>query len=163
VRSRIGAWALEQLDDGDRDVMRGFPSSHELDLGGGRRLLAVHGTPQSFLDTIEPGASEGELGDLLGDAMALAAGHTHVQWQRRVGERVVLNPGRIGGPFGGRELRSTRSDFDGTAEYALLTAERDALSVEHHRVDYSLEELRRAILESRMPCGEEAARLLNVS
>ena len=163
VRSHIGAWALEQLADGDRDLVRGFVPSHELDLDGGRRLLAVHGTPDSFLDTIEPDASEAELAGLLGDATALAAGHTHVQWQRRVGERVVLNPGRVSGPLGGRELRSVRSDFDGAADYALLTVERDGLSVELRRVEYPLDELRRAILDSRMPGAEELTRVLDVS
>jgi predicted phosphodiesterase len=163
ARSRMGAWALEQLDEGDRDVVRGFAATHEVELGGGRRLLAVHGTPTSTVDTIEPGARERELLDLLGDAAALAAGHTHVQWQRRLGERIVFNPGRVGGPFGGRELPSTKSDHDGTAEYAILTADESGLSVEFRRVDYSLEELRRALLASGMPHAEEAAKLLGVS
>jgi predicted phosphodiesterase len=163
VRSRLGAWSLEQLDEGDRDVVRGFARRHELDLGRGRRLVCVHGTPDSFLDTIEPDASETELAELLGDAAALAAGHTHVQWQRRVGERVVVNSGRVSGPLGGRELRSVRSDFDGTSEYALLAVEGDELSVDLRRVEYPLDELRRAILDSGMPHAEESARLLDVS
>ena len=163
ARSRMGAWALEQLDESDRDVMRGFAPTHELELGGGRRLLAVHGTPTSTLDTIEPDASEAELAELLGDAAALAAGHTHLQWQRRVGERVVLNAGRVSGPFGGRELPSPKSDHDGTAEYAILTADETGLSVALGSVGYSLEELRRVTLASGMPHAEEAARLLDVS
>ncbi|HYZ76014.1 MAG TPA: metallophosphoesterase family protein [Gaiellaceae bacterium] len=163
ARSRMGAWALEQLDEADRDLMRGFAATHELELGGGRRLLAVHGTPTSTLDTIEPDASEAELAELLGEAAALAAGHTHLQWQRRLGERVVLNPGRVGGPFGGRELPSAKSDHDGTGEYAILTADETMLSVELRHVDYSLEELRRVTLASGMPHAEEAAQLLDVS
>jgi putative phosphoesterase len=159
LRSRLGAWTLGQLDDDERHLIRGFVPSHELDLGGGRRLLSVHGTPDSFLDTIEPDASEAELAELLGDATALAAGHTHVQWQRRLGGRVVLNPGRVSGPLGGRELRSVRSDFDGTSEYALLTVDGDEVSVELRRVDYPLVEFRRAVLESGMPRAEQ----LNVS
>ena len=163
ARSRMGAWALKQLGEADREVMCGFAATHELELGDGRRLLAVHGTPTSSLDGIDSEASEDELAELLGDAAALAAGHTHLQWQRRVGERVVLNPGRVGGPFGGRELPSTRSDHDGTAEYAILTEDDGGLSVELCRVGYSLEELRRALLESGMPHAEESARLLDVS
>lgn len=155
LRDRHGAWTLAQLDDDDRELVRGFAPTHELDLGEGRRLLCVHGTPTSFLDKIDPDASEAELRELLGDAAALAAGHSHVQWCRRVGDRVVLNPGRVGGPLGGRKLATFRSDFDGTADYALLTAERDALSVELRRVEYPLEELRREL--------EELTRLLELS
>jgi predicted phosphodiesterase len=154
-RSRHGAWTLEQLDDDDRELIRGFPPAHELDIDEGRRLRCVHGTPTSFLEKIDPDASEAELRELLGDAAALAAGHSHVQWYRRVGDRVVLNPGRVGGPLGGRKLETFRSDFDGAADYAILTAEGDELSVELRRVEYSLEELRRAL--------EELTRLLELS
>jgi predicted phosphodiesterase len=163
LRSLLGAWTLAQLDEGDREVIRGFVPTHELDLGGGRRLLSVHGTPTSFLDTIKPEASDAELEELLGDAAALAAGHTHVQWQRRVGDRVVVNPGRVSGPLGGRKLRSLRSDFDGTADYAILTAEGDELSVELRSVAYPLDELRRAILDSGMPRTEQLTRLVKLS
>jgi predicted phosphodiesterase len=147
LRSRLGAWALAQLDEDDRELIRGFAPTHELDLGDGRRLLCVHGTPSSFLETIDPDASETELRELLGDAAVLAAGHTHVQWQRRIGERVVFNPGRVGGPLGGRELRSERSDFDGIADYAVLTVDGDELTVDLRSVEYPLEELRSAIDE----------------
>lgn len=154
-RSRLGAWTLAQLDEDDRELVRGFAPALELDLGGGRRLRCVHGTPTSFLEKIDPDASETELRGLLGDAAALAAGHSHVQWQRRVGERLVFNPGRVGGPLGGRKLATFRSDFDGTADYAVLTAAGDELTVELRRVDYALEELRRAL--------EELTRLADVS
>jgi putative phosphoesterase len=155
LRERLGAWTLAQLDEDDRELVRGFAPAHELDLGGGRRLLCVHGTRSSFLEKIDPDASEAELRELLGDAAALAAGHSHVQWQRRIGERVVFNPGRVGGPLGERKLATFRSDFDGTADYAVLTAEGDELTVELHRVEYPLEELRRGL--------EELTRLADVS
>jgi predicted phosphodiesterase len=122
LRDWLGAWTLAQLDEDDRELVRGFAPTLELDLGGGRSLLCVHGTPLSFLEKIDPDASETELRELLDDAAALAAGHSHVQWQRRLGDRVVFNPGRVGGPLGGRKLATLRSDFDGTADYAVLTA-----------------------------------------
>jgi putative phosphoesterase len=155
LRSRLGAWTLAQLDEDDRELVRGFAPTHELDLGGGRRLLCVHGTPTSFLEKIDPDASEVELRELLGDVAALAAGHSHVQWQRRIGDRLVFNPGRVGGPLGGRKLATFRSDFDGTADYAVLTADGGELAVELRRVAYPLEELRRGL--------EELTRLVNVS
>ncbi|HZC28633.1 MAG TPA: metallophosphoesterase family protein, partial [Gaiellaceae bacterium] len=66
LRSRLGAWTLAQLDEDDREVVRGFAPTLELDLGNGRRLRCVHGTPMSFLDKIDPDASEPELRALLG-------------------------------------------------------------------------------------------------
>jgi putative phosphoesterase len=162
-RSDMGEWARERLGDDGLAALAALPDTLKLELGDGGRLLCVHGTPTSRIDKVEPTATDEELAALLGDATVLAAGHTHEQWQRRVGERVILNPGRIFGPFGGRVLRSTRSDFDGTADYAVLTSEAGTLSVELRRVDYSLEELRRVTLESGMPHAEEAAGRLDVS
>ena len=151
LRSDMGEWARERLGEDGLAAVAAFPDTYELELGDAGRLLCVHGTPTSRIDPIEATATDEELADLLGDARVLAAGHTHEQWQRRVGDRIVLNAGRISGPFGGRVLRSTRSDFDGTADYAVLTADRGTLSVELGRVEYSLEELHRAVRESGMP------------
>jgi putative phosphoesterase len=162
VRSDLGEWARERLGEDGLGAVAAFPDTYELELGDGRRLLCVHGTPTSRIEKVEPTARDEELVELLGHATVLAAGHTHEQWQRQVGERLVVNPGRISGPFGGRVLRSTRSDFDGTADYAVLTAEAGSLSVELRRVEYPLEELRRVTLESGMPHAEEAASRLGL-
>jgi putative phosphoesterase len=150
-RSDLGEWARERLGEDGLAALAACPDTYELELGDRGRLLCVHGTPTSRVDAVESTATEEELAELLGDAAALAAGHTHEQWQRRIGDRIVLNPGRISGPFGGRRLRSTRSDFDGTADYAVLTTEPDRLSVELRRTEYSLDELRRVVRESGMP------------
>jgi putative phosphoesterase len=160
-RSDMGEWARERLGDDGLEALAAFPDTYELELGDAGRMLCVHGTPTSRIDKVDSTAPDEELVELLGDATVLAAGHTHEQWQRRVGERLVLNPGRISGPFGGRMLSSTRSDFDGTADYAVLTAEAGGLSVELGRVAYSLEELRRVTRESGMPLAEEVARRLS--
>jgi putative phosphoesterase len=160
-RSDMGEWARECLGDDGLALLAELPDTLELELGNGRRLLCVHGTPWSRIEKVEPTATDEELAELLRDATVLAAGHTHEQWQRRVGERLVLNPGRIFGPFGGRVLRSTRSDFDGTADYAVLSVDGDRLSVDLRRVSYSLDELRRVTLESRMPHAEEVVRRLS--
>jgi putative phosphoesterase len=163
VRSDLGEWARERLGADGLAAVAAFPDTYELELGDGRRLLCVHGTPTSRIDKVEPTARDEELAALLGDATVLAAGHTHEQWQRQVGERLVVNPGRVSGPFGGRVLKSTRSDFDGNADYAVLTAEAGSLSVDLRRVAYSLDELRRITLESGMPHAEKVTRLLDVS
>jgi putative phosphoesterase len=160
-RSDLGEWARERLGEDGLAALAALPDTYELDLGDGGRLLCVHGTPTSRIDRVDATATDEELLELLGDATVLAAGHTHEQWQRRVGERVVLNSGRISGPFCGRVMRSTRSDFDGTADYAILTAEAGGLSVELGRVEYPLHEFRRVTLESGMPHAEEAARRLS--
>jgi predicted phosphodiesterase len=161
-RSDIGAWARERLGDQGLAALAALPDACELELGDRGRLLCVHGTPTSRIDRLEAAAPEEELLELLGDAAALAAGHTHEQWQRRVGDRLVLNPGRVGKDFGAVFDGDLR-DLDGSAQYAVLSVEAGRLSVDLRRVPYSLEEVRRVTLESGMPHAAEAARRLDVS
>jgi predicted phosphodiesterase len=161
-RSAIGAWARGQLGEDGLAALAALPDTAELELDGGGRLLCVHGTPTSRVDRVEATAPDQELLELLGDAAVLAAGHTHEQWQRQVGKRLVLNPGRVGKDFGA-VFEGDLRDLDGSAQYAVLTAEGGRLEVDLRRVSYSLEELRRVTVESGMPHGEEAARRLDVS
>ena len=161
-RSDIGEWARERLGEDGLAAVAAFPDAYELELGDGGRLLCVHGTPTSRVDRVEATATDDELLDLLGDARVLAAGHTHEQWQRRVGDRLVLNPGRVGKDFGAVLEGDTR-DLDGAAEFAILSVDGSGLWVDLRRVPYSLAELRRVTLESGMPYAEEAARRLDVS
>lgn len=161
-RSDIGAWARGRLGDAGLAALAAFPDTYELELGDGGRLLSVHGTPTSRVDRVEATATDEELASFLGDATVLAAGHTHEQWQRRVGERLVLNPGRVGKDFGA-VLEGDIRDLDGAAEYAILSAEGPRLAADLRRVPYSLAELRRVTLESGMPHAAEAAGRLDVS
>ena len=161
-RSDIGEWARGRLGDDGLAAVAAFPDTYELELGEGGRLLCVHGTPTSRVDRVEATSTAEELAELLGDATVLAAGHTHEQWQCRVGHRLVLNPGRVGKDFGAVLEGDTR-DLDGTAEYAILSVDGSRLSADLLRVPYSLEELRRVTLESGMPHAAEAARRLDVS
>jgi predicted phosphodiesterase len=160
-RSDIGAWARERLGEDGLAALAACHDTYELELGDRGRLLCVHGTPTSRVDRIESTAPDDELLRLLGEATVLAAGHTHEQWQRRVGDRLVLNPGRAGKDFAAAIEGDTR-DLDGTAQYAVLSME-GRPTVALQSVPYSLEELRRVALESGMPHAEEAARHLDVS
>ena len=159
-RSDIGAWARERLGDERLAALAAFPDTYELELGDGGRMLCVHGTPTSRVARVESTAPDDELLELLGDATVLAAGHTHEQWQRRIGDRLVLNPGRVGKDFGA-VLDGDMRDLDGVAHFAVLSVEGSRLSADLRRVPYSLDELRRVTLESGMPHAEEAARRLS--
>jgi predicted phosphodiesterase len=159
ARSDIGAWALEQLGPDRIAFLDGFEPWVELDLGGGERILCVHGTRESYVEQIRPGATNDELDALAAGAQLLAHGHTHVQWFRRTWTTTVFNPGRIGGDLD-RVLRGPEHDLDGTAEYAVVTAGAPGVAVDLRRVRYDLDALRRSIHESGMPHAREALRRL---
>ena len=71
----------------------------------------------------------------------LAFGHTHLPWQRRVDDVLLVNTGSVGRP----------KDGDPRAGYTLLAFDEDAVRAEHIRVPYDVERTAHAILESDLP------------
>ncbi len=103
-------WSQAQLSKEQLDFHRSFQPTVELDLGGGRSLLAFHGTPRSRNEIVGPWMDEEAFREPFADvdATVLAGGHTHQQWARRLGDRYYVNPGSVGLAYDhhqtGREL-----------------------------------------------------------
>jgi putative phosphoesterase len=66
---------------------------------GGLRL--AHGSPRSDVELLTPGSSPERVeAALVGvDDPVVGHGHTHIQYQRRLGERTVFGPGSVGIPY----------------------------------------------------------------
>jgi putative phosphoesterase len=110
-RGRLGHKGVEQLYR--------LPESVELDAA-----LVCHASPRGDMLTFMPDASDADA--LLvreGDPQLIFFGHSHLQFSREAGERVLVNPGSVGMPF----------DGDRRAAYALW---RGAFDVELRRVEY---------------------------
>src|SRR5919106_612391 len=110
------AWSAERLE-----TIRGYAPTLEAELGNGHTLLAFHGSSGSYDDFLFPATPEGVFRALLGNARAsvLAGGHIHLQFLRRVGEALFVNPGSVGLSYdheqAGEELRA-----DPWAAYAVI-------------------------------------------
>lgn len=91
-------WSAAQLSDELLEFHRSFQPTVELDLGGGRSLLAFHGSPRSRDEILGPWMEEGAFREPLDsvDAAILAGGHIHQQWSRRLGDSYFVNPGSVG-------------------------------------------------------------------
>jgi diadenosine tetraphosphatase ApaH/serine/threonine PP2A family protein phosphatase len=76
----------------------------ELDVEGIGRTLFCHGSPRSDEEAITAVTPEDRLQRLLAgvEARIVVCGHTHVQFDRRVGELRVVNAGSVGMPYEGR-------------------------------------------------------------
>lgn len=94
-------------------VLGALPKTARLDVGG-HALFAVHASPRDELYSyaLTPDAPndvlERELGEVAADYVIL--GHTHLPMVRRLGSRLVINPGSVGQP----------RDGDPRASYALI-------------------------------------------
>ena len=76
----------------------------ELDVERLGRTLFCHGSPRSDDEAITAVTPEHRLQQLLGgvEARVVVCGHTHVQFDRRLGEQRVVNAGSVGMPYEGR-------------------------------------------------------------
>ncbi|ELY64326.1 metallophosphoesterase family protein [Natronococcus jeotgali] len=128
--------ALEQLSADQLEWLADLPEER-LECDG--RVKLVHGHPDdpdrytryTYPDEFSP--------RLLGDEDVLVLGHTHVQGVERYGEGIVVNPGSVGQP----------RDGDPRAAYAVLDLE--AMTVETHRVEYDIGEVRDAVAAAGLP------------
>ena len=122
-------WLLEQLDREQADWLAHLPFSVVVE-----DTLYVHATPQDDTTVVTDATTDEKLSCLLHDVEQprVVGGHTHMQLQRRVGERLFVNAGSVGRPYEGRhgafwtivdtavELRCT--DYDREHAAALVRA-----------------------------------------
>jgi putative phosphoesterase len=97
-------------DDGRLvSFLRTLPESLVVEVGG-IRIALWHGAPWDLLDgRVYPDFQDWDrFGNT--DADILLMGHTHYPFERRIGTRLLLNPGSVGQP----------RDRSGVAEYAVL-------------------------------------------
>ena len=136
-RGRLGLKGVEKL----------YRLPESLDLDG---ALVCHASPRGDMLTFMPGATAAD--DQLireGDPELIFFGHSHLQFSRAAGKRVLVNPGSVGMPF----------DGDRRAAYALR---RDGFDVELRRVEYDsdayAQEIRRRMSETLGEGAETLAR-----
>lgn len=140
------AWLLERLDEEQADWLVSLPFSVVLD-----DTLYVHATPVDDTTVVTELTTEEKLAGLLRDVEQprVVAGHTHMQLERRVGERLFVNPGSVGWPYEGRP----------GAYWAILGE-----GVELRHTDYDRERAAQLVRASGHPrAGEIAAENILVS
>jgi predicted phosphodiesterase len=132
----------ERLRPDDRRFLADLPTTATLDVDGLGPTLFCHATPQNDVDLITRATPDRVL-LRLAEGVAertIVSGHTHMQFDRRVGDLRWVNAGSVGMPFEGRvaafwallgpdvELRQTPFDAERAAAAILASGwpERDA-------------------------------------
>jgi predicted phosphodiesterase len=112
---------------------------------GSKRFLLVHGTPRDPLDEYLMKDVETWTRRVQGSgADIVCVGHTHMQFNLRAGDSIVLNPGSVGQP----------RDGDPRAAYAII----DDGRIELNRVAYPVDDTVARIEATDLP--ERAKRLM---
>jgi putative phosphoesterase len=150
----VREWTLSQLGASHLEQIRSFAPVVRLELDG-VSLLLFHGSPRSYDDVLLPELGGEALEPFLGhDATLLAGGHTHLQWTRRIGDALYVNPGSVGISY---DRHADPLVLRPLAEWALVTVADGSVAVEFRQVPYAVEDVRDAAERSGRPHADEWA------
>jgi putative phosphoesterase len=139
-------WTAEQLSQEQLDFVRAWPQVVMLDVEGLGPVLFCHGSPRSDEEILTAITPPKQLDPVLDGVQqsVVVCGHTHVQFDRRLGDRRLVNAGSIGLPYEGES---------GIACWALLGPD-----VELRRARYDVELALEALATSGYPDDDGAVR-----
>jgi len=126
-------WTLSQLDESHLEQIRSFAPTVHREIGG-VRMLCFHASPRHYEDVLLPESGDEALEPYLGhDAALLAGGHTHLQWTRRIGDALYVNPGSVGLSW---DRHTDPPVVRPLAEWALVTVQDGVVAVEFRQVSW---------------------------
>jgi predicted phosphodiesterase len=127
-------WVAEQVAPEHERLMAGWPPTLRVRIPDLGEVLFCHATPRSDTEIFTRFTPEGSLLPIFASAGVplVICGHTHMQFDRMIGNTRVVNAGSVGMPFGEPgaywlllgsdvQLRYTRYDLTGAAERILET------------------------------------------
>jgi putative phosphoesterase len=116
-------WNAEQLRPREIELLASWPATIRLSIDGAGDVLFCHATPRNDTEIFTRATPEEVLLPIFGNlGVAVAVcGHTHMQFDRMIGDVRVVNAGSVGMPFGkpgaywlllGPELQLRRTSYD---------------------------------------------------
>jgi predicted phosphodiesterase len=127
-------WTAQQLAADQRQAIARWPSTYDLDIPELGHTLFCHATPRNDTEIFTRLTAEDRLAPIFTDVQAslVVCGHTHMQFDRRVGRVRVVNAGSVGMPFQspsgaywlliGRDVQLRRTDYDFAAAAEMIRA-----------------------------------------
>ena len=136
-------WTAQQLRPDYQPIFASWPKTFQMEIDGLGQALFCHGTPRSETEIFTRLTSEERLKPLFENlsVSVVVCGHTHMQFDRKVGGIWVVNAGSVAKP----------KDGNPQACYVVLEVENGSLVVNFKRVPYDVERAAKAIEASEMP------------
>jgi predicted phosphodiesterase len=137
-------WSAEQLERGQLAWLAALPDTQTVDVDGLGPVLFCHGSPRSDEEILTRISPEERVAPALAgvEEAVVVGGHTHVQFDRQVAGKRLVNAGSVGMPYEARP----------GAYWALLGPD-----VDLRRTDYNLEAAAAAVSATGFPAAEELA------
>ncbi|QBD74566.1 metallophosphoesterase [Ktedonosporobacter rubrisoli] len=136
-------WAATQLTRAQRDFIAQLPEQLTLSVAGLGDILFCHATPRNDEEIFSPATSPERLATIFAGVkqQIVVCGHTHIQFELKLGQLRILNPGSVGMPY----------DDEPGACWLLLSPQ----GYEMRRTAYDLEAAAQAIVASGFPYAQE--------
>ena len=95
------SWTARQLGPDHERLLAGWPATWRVDIDGLGQVLFCHATPRNDIELFTRMTPEDRLAPVFAgvDASLVVCGHTHMQFDRMVGDVRVVNAGSVGMPF----------------------------------------------------------------
>ncbi|MDQ1317188.1 MAG: Phosphoesterase, partial [Candidatus Poribacteria bacterium] len=136
-------WTYDKLSESSLEYVSSLGKEMRFELEG-KRILIVHGSPDSDEESLTYDTPEDRLKELasIADADIIILGHSHSPFKRKIGKVWFINPGSVGRP----------GDGNPKASYAIMILKQPSLfRIDHYRVEYDVEKSALAIRESGLP------------
>lgn len=142
-KSDLLSWTRDQLGPDLVAQMGKLPFSVRYSPRRGQDLFVCHANPRNLEDSLEPTMDEAALRKMLSglDAAALAFGHLHFPYRRRVGRMVIADVASAGIP----------RDGDMRPAWGLFTWTHKGWRVQIRRVRYTVRRATDALHQRRVP------------
>jgi putative phosphoesterase len=94
--------SAQQVQPEYEQLLASWPKTLRIEIGGLGEVLFCHATPRSDTEVFTRSTPEDLLLPIFAEARAplIICGHTHMQFDRMIGEIRVVNAGSVGMPFG---------------------------------------------------------------
>lgn len=126
-------WVAAQLGPEQERLLGGWPTTCRIDIPGIGAVLCCHATPRNDTDIFTRRTPDDPLRPIFRDvdARLVICGHTHMQFDRTIGNTRVVNAGSVGMPFGepgaywlllGPDVQLRRTPYDLTQAAARIRA-----------------------------------------
>jgi predicted phosphodiesterase len=98
----IMRWAAEHVTPAQRAMLGALPTTVSVAIDGVGPTLFCHGSPRDDNEIITKLSPESRLAPMLAGVRegVVVCGHTHIQFDRRVLGKRLLNAGSVGAPYG---------------------------------------------------------------
>ena len=129
----VNVWTANELSAEQRSFLGGLPETVDVDVTGLGPVMFCHGSPRSDEETITTATPDERVSEMIAavDQGIVVCGHTHAQFERMVRDRLVVNAGSVGLPFGapgaywallGPDVSLRRADYDYEGAAAMIRA-----------------------------------------